>query len=233
MRSPTACAPASRAPATARSTRRRSSTTTCCAAATCAPPAPPTGCSASTARCSRCARTRRSRSRAWSPRATRTTSRRSASATSPTPTATSSAGSGEPREFLQGGIELIGVEAPAGEAEVLALTIAALDDAGLRRHRVGVGDASLYRSLLAELEVPEEEHLPLLEALARRDLVGSAPARRAPGSARAPAGAADAPARAARRPRGARPRRRPGGRGRREPARRCTSCWPSAGSPTG
>ena len=80
-------------------------------------------------------------------------------------------GVGEPREFLQGGVELIGVEAPAGEAEVLALTIAALDDAGLRRHRVGVGDASIYRSLLAELEVPEGEHLPLLEALARRDLV--------------------------------------------------------------
>ncbi len=80
-------------------------------------------------------------------------------------------GVGEPREFLQGGIELIGVDAPVGEAEVLALTIAALDDAGLRRHRVGVGDASIYRSLLAELEVPEDEHLPLLEALARRDLV--------------------------------------------------------------
>jgi ATP phosphoribosyltransferase regulatory subunit len=80
-------------------------------------------------------------------------------------------GVGEPREFLQGGIELIGVDAAEGEAEVLALTIAALDDAGLRRHRVGVGDASLYRGLLAQLEVPEDQHLPLLEALARRDLV--------------------------------------------------------------
>jgi ATP phosphoribosyltransferase regulatory subunit len=67
-------------------------------------------------------------------------------------------GVGEPREFLQGGIELIGVAGPAG-------------DAGLRRHRVGVGDASLYRTLLSELDVPEGDHLPLLEALARRDLV--------------------------------------------------------------
>jgi ATP phosphoribosyltransferase regulatory subunit len=81
-------------------------------------------------------------------------------------------GVGEPREFLQGGIELIGAEAPVGDAEVVAITLAALDEAGLRRHRVGVGDASLYRGLLAGLDVPEERHLPLLEALARRDLVG-------------------------------------------------------------
>ena len=65
-------------------------------------------------------------------------------------------GVGEPREFLQAGIELIGVPGAAGEAEVVALTIAALDEAGLRRHRVGVGDGSLYRRLLAALDVPAE-----------------------------------------------------------------------------
>ena len=81
-------------------------------------------------------------------------------------------GVGEPREFLQGGLELIGVPGPEGEAEVVALTVAALEAAGLRRHRIGVGDGSLYRSLLGALGVPEERHLPLLEALSRRDLVG-------------------------------------------------------------
>jgi ATP phosphoribosyltransferase regulatory subunit len=81
-------------------------------------------------------------------------------------------GVGEPREFLQGGLELIGVGAPEGEAEVVALTIAALERGGLRRHRVGVGDGSLYRSLLQAFEVPEDRHLPLLECLSRRDLVG-------------------------------------------------------------
>jgi ATP phosphoribosyltransferase regulatory subunit len=81
-------------------------------------------------------------------------------------------GVGEPREFLQGGLELIGSAAPEGEAEVLALTIAGLEEAGLRRHRVGVGDGSLYRGLLEALGVDEREHLPLLECLSRRDLVG-------------------------------------------------------------
>jgi ATP phosphoribosyltransferase regulatory subunit len=81
-------------------------------------------------------------------------------------------GVGEPREFLQAGIELIGVPDANGEAEVVALAIAALDSAGLRRHRIGVGDGALYRSLLSSFGVAEEAHLPMLEALSRRDLVG-------------------------------------------------------------
>ncbi len=63
-------------------------------------------------------------------------------------------GVGEPREFLQAGMELIGVPGADGEADVLALTIAALDAAGLRRHRVGVGDGALYGSLLHSFGVP-------------------------------------------------------------------------------
>src|SRR5215212_11356609 len=79
--------------------------------------------------------------------------------------------SGQPREFLQAGMELIGLPAPAGDAEVIALTLEALTAAGLGRHRLGLGDGALYGRLLAELEVPEAERDPLLEALARRDLV--------------------------------------------------------------
>src|SRR5829696_3244221 len=62
-------------------------------------------------------------------------------------------GVGEPREFLQAGLELIGVPGPQGEAEVVELAVAALDAAGLRRHRIGIGDGALYRRLLSALEV--------------------------------------------------------------------------------
>ena len=82
-----------------------------------------------------------------------------------------SRGSGQAREFLQTGIELIGLPEPQGDAEVAALVIEALSEAGLKRHRLGLGDGSLYRTLLAELEVEEDERMPLLEALSRRDLV--------------------------------------------------------------
>jgi ATP phosphoribosyltransferase regulatory subunit len=79
--------------------------------------------------------------------------------------------SGQAREFLQGGLELIGLPEPHGDAEVVGLVIQALSEAGLTRHRLGLGDGSLYRTLLAELEVDEEERLPLLEALSQRNLV--------------------------------------------------------------
>src|SRR3954451_4694912 len=80
--------------------------------------------------------------------------------------------SGQPREFLQAGIELIGLPAPAGDAEVIALTLEGLAAAGLKRHRLGLGDAALYGALLDELEVPEPERAELLATLSRRDLVG-------------------------------------------------------------
>ena len=75
------------------------------------------------------------------------------------------------REFLQAGIELVGTPAPEGDAEVIALVIGALSDAGLGRHRIGVGDGSLYSGVLESLEVPEPERHGLMEALSRRDLV--------------------------------------------------------------
>ena len=80
--------------------------------------------------------------------------------------------SGQPREFLQGGMELIGEPAPGGDAEVIALTLEALNAAGLRRHRIGLGDGALYGALLSEFEVPEPARETLLETLSRRDLVG-------------------------------------------------------------
>jgi ATP phosphoribosyltransferase regulatory subunit len=79
---------------------------------------------------------------------------------------------GQQREFLQSGIELIGVPGEQGEVEVVTLALAALDAAGLARHRIGVGDGSLYRRLLTGLEVPESYHRELLERLTRRDMVG-------------------------------------------------------------
>jgi ATP phosphoribosyltransferase regulatory subunit len=83
-------------------------------------------------------------------------------------------GSGQAREFLQAGIELVGPPAPEGDAEVIALALAALEEAGLKRHRIGIGDGGLYRTLLASMEVPEDEGRALLELLTRRNLVGLA-----------------------------------------------------------
>lgn len=79
---------------------------------------------------------------------------------------------GQAREFLQAGIELIGSPGPRGTAEALTVLCAALDAAGLRTYRVGVGDASLYPGLLESVGVPADARERILADLVRRDLVG-------------------------------------------------------------
>ncbi len=79
---------------------------------------------------------------------------------------------GQPRELLQAGIELIGAPAPHGTAEALTVLCHSLDATGLKGYRVGVGDASLFPTLMASLGVPEDARPRLLHALVQRDFVG-------------------------------------------------------------
>jgi ATP phosphoribosyltransferase regulatory subunit len=79
---------------------------------------------------------------------------------------------GQMREFAQAGVELIGAPAPQGTAEVVEVLEAALAAAGLDRAVIGLGDADLYRQLLAELGVEGGDRDSILERLAMHDLVG-------------------------------------------------------------
>jgi ATP phosphoribosyltransferase regulatory subunit len=79
---------------------------------------------------------------------------------------------GQSREFLQAGVELIGVPGAAGTAETLTVLCATLDAAGLETYRIGFGDASLYPSLLAALGIEAEERELILTELAAGDFVG-------------------------------------------------------------
>jgi ATP phosphoribosyltransferase regulatory subunit len=79
---------------------------------------------------------------------------------------------GQPREFLQAGIELVGAAAPAGTAEAVTVLCRALDSAGLQSYRVGIGDSALYPALMEALAVPVELRTRLLAELANGDFVG-------------------------------------------------------------
>ncbi len=79
---------------------------------------------------------------------------------------------GQSREFLQAGVELIGSAAPEGTAEVLGVLCAALDAAGLMTYRVGLGDASLYPTLLEGVGVAPDRREKILTELADGDFVG-------------------------------------------------------------
>jgi ATP phosphoribosyltransferase regulatory subunit len=77
----------------------------------------------------------------------------------------------QPRELLQAGIELIGSPAPQGTAEALTVLCDALDATGLKDYRVGLGDASLFATLMDRLRIDPAARAGLLEALAGRDFV--------------------------------------------------------------
>lgn len=79
---------------------------------------------------------------------------------------------GQTREFFQAGIELVGADAPTGTVEAVEVLSAALDAAGLTRAVIGLGDAALYRQLLAEVGVAAPDAERVLALLAARDLVG-------------------------------------------------------------
>jgi ATP phosphoribosyltransferase regulatory subunit len=81
---------------------------------------------------------------------------------------------GQMREFTQAGVELVGVPAPEGTAEVVEVLAAALDAAGLNRAVIGLGDADLFRQVLRELGADEGATGRVLERLAAHDLVGLA-----------------------------------------------------------
>ncbi|HWN74073.1 MAG TPA: ATP phosphoribosyltransferase regulatory subunit [Solirubrobacterales bacterium] len=79
---------------------------------------------------------------------------------------------GELRESLQAGVELIGAPAEQGTVEVISVLEAALDAAELGSAVIGLGDADLYRDLLAEYGLEAEARNSALARLAAHDLVG-------------------------------------------------------------
>ncbi|HEV7807657.1 MAG TPA: ATP phosphoribosyltransferase regulatory subunit [Solirubrobacteraceae bacterium] len=78
---------------------------------------------------------------------------------------------GQMREFLQAGIELVGSPAPQGTAEALTVMCHALTATGLRGYSIGLGDASLYRTLLRSFDIDDDVGERLHGTLVKRDFV--------------------------------------------------------------
>lgn len=71
------------------------------------------------------------------------------------------------REFLQTGVELIGAQSPAADAEVIALAGAAVKTAGIREHRLVLGQIAYFDALLRDLQLTPEQTAQLLRAVDR------------------------------------------------------------------
>ncbi|MFA6002380.1 MAG: ATP phosphoribosyltransferase regulatory subunit, partial [Thermoleophilia bacterium] len=78
---------------------------------------------------------------------------------------------GRQSEFYQAGLELIGLESPAVDAEVLAVLCQALTACGLKEFSVGLGESSFFTALLESASVIGDDREAVFDALANRDLV--------------------------------------------------------------
>jgi ATP phosphoribosyltransferase regulatory subunit len=76
---------------------------------------------------------------------------------------------GQDGEFVQAGVELLGLRSAAADAEVVALLCDALGAVGLRDFRVSLGTMAYHRALVDSLHLDAADAGKLLEALADRD----------------------------------------------------------------
>lgn len=75
---------------------------------------------------------------------------------------------GRQHEFTQAGVELIGAEGSAADAEAIALAVAALRAVSLPGFRITVGHIGFFRGLLLALGLPERAEQRLRSAIDRK-----------------------------------------------------------------
>ena len=77
---------------------------------------------------------------------------------------------GRKREFTQAGVELLGADTPAADADVVALSVAALEALQLRDFQINLGQMAFFRALTGDL--PGEVLVSVREAVDHKDSAG-------------------------------------------------------------
>lgn len=75
-------------------------------------------------------------------------------------------------EFYQAGVELLGAGTPMADAEVIALAVEALREAGLNRVQVSIGQVDFINGVMEETGLSPEQRQEIKQALLSRDFVG-------------------------------------------------------------
>lgn len=75
-------------------------------------------------------------------------------------------------EFYQAGVELLGAPGPVADAEIIALAVEAMLEAGLTNFQIGLGQISFINGLMEESGLSPQEQHKVKYAMVTRDLVG-------------------------------------------------------------
>nr|WP_305733363.1 ATP phosphoribosyltransferase regulatory subunit [Trichlorobacter ammonificans] len=76
---------------------------------------------------------------------------------------------GRSREILQAGVELIGLESPEADAEMIAMTVEVMQAAGLREFKIALGQTAFCRGVFEASGLAEGPRAELREAISRKD----------------------------------------------------------------
>lgn len=76
---------------------------------------------------------------------------------------------GRHREFYQAGVELIGLDLPEADVEMIAIAVESLMEVGLADFKIAVSQVEFVRGLLQELALPKERERQLQVALHKKD----------------------------------------------------------------
>jgi ATP phosphoribosyltransferase regulatory subunit len=77
--------------------------------------------------------------------------------------------SGRSREIFQAGVELIGLDSPEADAEMVAMAIEVLRGLGLNDFKVDIGQIDFFRSIMEQSGLAAPLRRPIQEAIAKKD----------------------------------------------------------------
>jgi ATP phosphoribosyltransferase regulatory subunit len=80
--------------------------------------------------------------------------------------------SGKDREIFQTGVELIGLESPEADAEMVAMAIECLTACGAAAFTLDIGQVEFFRGVMAGLPLDAQQARQIENAIARKDLSG-------------------------------------------------------------
>lgn len=80
-------------------------------------------------------------------------------------------GGGKQKEFTQAGIEIIGVNSPEADAEVIAAAIDSVKASGLENFQIDIGQVEFFKGLMDEADLPAEEVEQMRVLIDRKDFL--------------------------------------------------------------
>lgn len=77
--------------------------------------------------------------------------------------------SGRSREIFQSGVELIGLDSPEADAEMIAMSAAILRQLGFESFKIDLGQVEFYRGIMDGLPLPQSVSREIEESVRRKD----------------------------------------------------------------